>query len=135
MIIIDTSACIDYLNGDEKVKNVILQQENLVHITTITVYEVNIGLERTKRKISEIRYKILYKLWMEFISGMEIFHLGFKEAEKAAEIYDILESKGQIIDDNDILIAGIMLSNGIKQIITGNISHFERIDGIEIIGI
>jgi len=135
MIIIDTNACIDYLNGDEKVKNAILQQKKLVHITAITVYEVNIGLERTKRKISENRYKSLYKLWMEFISGMEIFHLGFKEAEKAAEIYDILESKGQIIDDNDILIAGIMLSNGIKQIITGNISHFEKIDGIEIIGI
>ena len=135
MIIIDTNACIDYLNGVEKVKNVILQQKKLVHITAITVYEVNIGLERTKRKISEIRHKNLYKLWMEFISGMEIFHFGFKEAEKAAEIYDILESKGQMIDDNDILIAGIMLSNGIKQIITGNISHFEKIDGIEIIGI
>ena len=135
MIIIDTSACIDYLNGDEIVKKVIFQQKKLVHITAITVYEVNIGLQRTKRKISEIRYKNLYRSWMEFISGMEIFHLCFKEAEKAAEIYDILESKGQIIDDNDILIAGIMLSNGITQIITGNIRHFEKIDGINIIGI
>ncbi|MFX1256647.1 MAG: type II toxin-antitoxin system VapC family toxin [Promethearchaeota archaeon] len=64
---------------------------------------------------------------------MEIFSLGFKEAEKAAEIYDKLASKGEIIDDNDILIAGIMVINGIKKIITKNVKHFERIEGIEII--
>ncbi|MBA7646558.1 hypothetical protein ES703_54323 [subsurface metagenome] len=54
---------------------------------------------------------------MEFISSMEIFTLGFKETEKAAKISDALESKGQRIDDNDILIAGIMLSNGIKRLL------------------
>lgn len=133
MIILDTSACIDYLNGNEKIKNIISEQEDLIHITSISIYEVNIGLERTKRKISEERYKKLNKIWLEFISGMEIFSLSFKEAKKAAEIYDNLESKGQIIDDNDILITGIMLSNGIKKIITRNINHFKLIKGIEII--
>lgn len=133
MIVLDTSACIDYLDGNEKLKEIIFEQESIIHITAITVYEINIGLERTKRKISEERYKYLYRTWMEFISRMEIFPLGFKEAEKAAKIYDILESKGQIIDDNDILIAGIMLTNGIKKIITKNVRHFERIEGIEII--
>lgn len=133
MIILDTSACIDYLNGNEKIREVISEQEDLIHITSISIYEINIGLERTKRKISEARYKELNKIWLEFISGMEIFSLSFKEAKKAAEIYDNLESKGQIVDDNDILITGIMLSNGIKKIITRNIKHFELIEGIEII--
>ncbi len=94
MIILDTSACIDHLNGNEQLKKIISELENLIHITAITVYEINIGLEKTKRTISEERYKQLYKIWMEFISVMEIFPLGFKEAEKAAEIYDGLESKG-----------------------------------------
>jgi len=70
---------------------------------------------------------------MELISGMEVFSLTFKEAEKAAELYDKLESKGQLIDDNDILIIGIMLSNGINQIITKNIKHFEKIEEIKVI--
>jgi len=131
MIILDTSTCVEYLNGNEKIKNILSKQEDLVHITVITVYEINIGLEHTKRKISEQRYKELYKIWTEFISSMEIFPLGYKEAEKAAQIYDILESKGQIIDDNDILIAGIMLSNGINKIITKNVSHFGKIEDIE----
>ena len=133
MIILDTSACIDYLNGNEKIKKVISEQEDLVHITSVTVYEISIGLERTKRKISNKRYNDLYKIWMEFISSMEIFPLGYKEAERAARIYDALESKGQIIDDNDILIAGIMLSNGINKIITKNVKHFEIIEGIDLI--
>ena len=133
MIILDTNACIDYLNGINEVRNVLSQQEDIVHITSITVYEVNIGLERTKRKISEKRYNELYKIWVEFISSMEIFPLGYKEAEKAAEVYGTLESKGQMIDDNDILIVGIMLSNGITKILTKNIKHFEKIKGIEII--
>ena len=133
MILLDTSACIDYLSGNEKLKQIIEDKEDLIHITSITVYEMNIGFERTKRKISEKRFKQLYKPWLEFISSMEIFSLGFKEAEKAAEIYDILDSQGQKIDDNDILIAGIMLTNGIKEIITKNVSHFERIEGIDVI--
>ena len=133
MIFLDASACIDYLNGNKELKKVIEDQEDLIHITSITIYEMNIGFERTKRKISEQRYKQLYKPWLEFISSMEIFALGYKEAERAAEIYDTLESQGQRIDDNDILIAGIMLTNGIKQLITKNVKHFERIEGIEII--
>ncbi|MCK4779070.1 MAG: type II toxin-antitoxin system VapC family toxin [Candidatus Lokiarchaeota archaeon] len=133
MIILDTSACIDYLNGNDQIKKVLSEQESLFNLTSISIYEVNIGLERTRRIISEERYKKLYKIWMEFISSMEIFTLGFKEAEKAAKISDVLESKGQRIDDNDILIAGIMLSNGIKRIITKNIKYFEIIEGIELI--
>ncbi|MBY8988701.1 MAG: type II toxin-antitoxin system VapC family toxin [Candidatus Lokiarchaeota archaeon] len=133
MILLDTSACIDYLNGNNEIKKSISKQEDLIHITSITVYEINIGLERTKRKISSKRHSELYKIWTEFISSMEIFPLGYKEAEIAAEIYDNLESQGQRIDDNDILIAGIMLANGIKKIITKNANHFERIKGIEII--
>jgi len=133
VLILDTSACIDYLNGKDEIKQVISEQEDLVHITSITVYEVNIGLERTKRKISEKRYNELYKIWVEFISCMEIFPLGYKEAEKAAEIYNDLEAMGTLIDDNDILIAAIMLSNGILKIITKNVKHFEKIEGIELI--
>lgn len=133
MILLDTSACIDYLNGNKDLKKVVEDQDELLHISSITVYEMNIGFERTKRKISDQRYKQLYKPWVEFISSMEVFSLGFKEAETAAKIYDLLESQGQRIDDNDVLIAGIMLSNGIKKIITNNIGHFKRIEGLELI--
>lgn len=133
MILLDTSACIDYLSGNKEIKKLIEEQDDLIYITVITIYEMNIGFERTKRKISEQRYKQLYRPWLDFISTMVVFSLGLKEAVRAAEIYDNLESHGLRIDDNDVLIAGIMLTNGIKRLITRNITHFERIEGIEII--
>jgi len=132
MIMLDSTACIDYLNGIEAIKKVLSKKEQMTCTTTITVYEVNIGLERTKRKISEKRYLDLYKKWMGFLSGVQIFSLGMKEAEQAAKIHDVLEAKGSMIDDNDILIAGIMEANGITNMITRNAQHFEKIPGIEV---
>ena len=135
MIMLDTTACIDYLTGDPKIKEVLFRTEknNLLGITTITVYEISIGLERTKRKISETRYEELCKKWIGFLSGIEIFPLNIKEAERAAQVSDNLDAKGEKIDDNEILIAGIMLSNGITKTLTRNTSHFEKIEGLEII--
>jgi predicted nucleic acid-binding protein len=49
MILLDTSACIDYLYGNKEIKKVIEEQDDLIHITSITIYEMNIGFERTKR--------------------------------------------------------------------------------------
>ncbi len=133
MIVLDTVACIDYLNGDGDLKSLLGKQEDFLLITAITIYEINIGLEKTRRKISEERYRKLNNKWIKFISGMQILALGFKEAKKSAEIYDELVSKGQIIDDNDILIAGIMLANGIIKIITRNIDHFNRIASLDVL--
>lgn len=133
MIILDTNACIDYLNGVNEIREVLKSQGDLVHLTSISIYEVSIGLERTKRKISLKRFDEMNKVWLDFLSGMEIFSLGYKEAMKAAQIFDGLESRGEIIDDNDILICGIMLANGISKILTRNIKHFEKVKGIQVI--
>ena len=133
MIMLDSTACIDYLNGLDSIKKILMKKEKMACTTTITVYEVNIGLERTKRKISEKRYLDLYKKWMGFLSGLQVFPLDVKEAEKAAKIHDCLEANGIMIDDNDILIAGIMRANGINTIITRNVRHFNNIPKIEAI--
>ncbi len=131
---LDTTACIDYLNGESSIKEAFELTNYNLYITSISVYEIFIGLEKTRRKKSEKRYKELYNRWKEFCSTITIISLGIKEAEKAAEIYDKLELKGIIIDDYDILIAGIMINNGIKKILTRNIKHFEKIEAIEAIG-
>jgi len=133
LIVLDTNACIDYLNGVNNIREVLKNQGELVHLTSISIYEVSIGLERTKRKISQKRFDEMNKVWLDFLSGMEIYSLGYKEAMKAAQIFDDLESRGEKIDDNDILICGIMLANGISKILTRNIKHFEKVEGIQVI--
>jgi len=133
MIILDSTACIDYLAGDNDLKKLLDSFIDIIGITAISVYEIFIGLERTKRRISKARYDELIRNWNKIISNMQIMSLGIKEAMKSSEIYDQLLSNGQIIEDNDILIAGIILSNGINKIVTRNKRHFDRIESLEII--
>jgi tRNA(fMet)-specific endonuclease VapC len=45
--------------------------------------------------------------------------------------YADLRKKGINIEHNDVLIAGIALTNNMK-LITNNISHFNKIKGLEI---
>jgi predicted nucleic acid-binding protein len=134
MLMVDSTACIDFLNGNRTIKKKLEESDRFLVISPISIYEINIGLERTKRKKSLTRYHELNTNWLEFLSSIQILPLTAHITERAAQIYDILESKGFQIDDNDILIASTMLSNGIKQIVTRNNTHFEKIEGIEIIG-
>lgn len=133
MIILDSTACIDYLEGDNDLKKLLDSFIDIIGITTISVYEIFIGLEKTKRKRSESRYNDLMKNWNNLISNMQILSLGIKEAMRSAEIFDQLSSEGQLIEDNDILIAGIMRSYSINKIVTRNSRHFNRIKDIEVI--
>lgn len=133
MIILDSTACIDYLEGNEDLKKLLDSLIDIIGITTISVYEIFIGLEKTKRKRSESRYNDLMKNWNNLISNMQILSLGIKEAMRSAEIFDQLSSEGQLIEDNDILIAGIMRSYSINKIVTRNSRHFNRIKDIEVI--
>ncbi len=133
MIMLDTTACIDYLNGDASIKEPLSRAGYNFFVTTISVYEINIGLEKTKRTISEKRYQEQYRSWTEFLSGITVCPLDAKEAELAAKIYDLLESVGTMINDHDILIAAIMKCNNIKKILTRNKKHFDKIEGIDVV--
>ena len=130
MIMLDSTACIDFLNGYEKVKAKIATLGSLYCVTTISVYEVSIGLERTRRLKSRARYQELREDWLRLLSSLHVLGLDVKAAEKAAEINDELEAKGNRVDDNDVLIMGIMKSKEIYEILTRNPDHFTNVTDI-----
>ncbi len=133
MIILDTTACIDYLRGNPNIEQVLAQNNDIFAITSISIYEVSIGLERTKRMKSSKVYHSQLTIWNKFRALLKILDLTENAAEKAAKIYDIMNQKGQIIDDNDILIAGIMTSMNITTIVTRNIKHYQYIPDISVL--
>ena len=55
-----------------------------------------------------------------------------KSAEASSLIESSLRKSGEMIGTADILIAGIMKANGVKSIITTNVKHFNKIEGIEV---
>jgi tRNA(fMet)-specific endonuclease VapC len=54
-----------------------------------------------------------------------------KSAKISAELYSSLRQTGQIIDDIDLLIAGIAIENDMT-LVTNNENHFGRIPGLRI---
>ena len=90
-VLIESSAIIDYLKGNKKVKEVILNSEDF-YVSSLTVYEILLG----KVKESEI---------LDFLSAFKIINPTKKDAIIGSQIYKKLKDKGKLIGSFDILIS------------------------------
>ena len=102
MTFLDTSVIIDFLAGDEKIVALVKEfsEKEDIKTTTITEYEL-------------LRHKT--KLWRQaaekFLSRVTVCPFDRASARKAALLYKKLKEAGKMINENDLLIAGISLSN------------------------
>lgn len=90
-----------------------------INFSIISYYEI----------LSGLKYKDAYKQlksFQEFSDNCNILTVSETSIEISADIYSDLRKKGQLIDDIDILIAGIALNNNLT-IVTHNVAHFYRI--------
>ncbi len=123
IVIADTDVIIDFFSGTEPVASAIEQlilQDSLA-LTSITVFELYAGITRKKR-IKQID---------NLTSLLPVFPFEEKHAETSAEIYNELKKSGNLIGNQDILIAGICITHDIP-IITRNTDHFSRISRLRI---
>jgi len=90
-VLIESSAIIDYLKGNKKVGEVILNSKDF-YISSLTVYEILLG----KVKEREI---------LDFLSAFKIINLTKKDAIMGSKIYKKLKDKGKLIQSFDILIS------------------------------
>jgi len=99
--LLDTSVIIDYLSGDQKiialVKEILAKED--VKTTTITEYE----LLRHKAKIRKQAAE-------RFLSGATVYSFDRDAAKEAAMLFEELQDAGRMINENDLLIAGISLA-------------------------
>jgi tRNA(fMet)-specific endonuclease VapC len=125
--IIDTDILSYYLKGDQVVlKNIenYLDHYEVLEISIITYYEITSGL------LAKKAFKQL-NVFEEFIAENIIIPLSEKSAKISAELYSALRQSGSIIDDIDLLIAGIAIENDLT-LVTNNQKHFQRIPGLKI---
>lgn len=83
----------------------------------ISLYEFLRGLAYLGKSVPE------YKSYVE--SALEVLALDNKSITTASALYTELRRKGTLVDDPDLLIASMCISNKIP-IVTGNAKHFER---------
>lgn len=102
MTFLDTSVIIDFLIGDEKIVAIVkeLSEKQDIKTTTISEYELLRHKTKIKRNAAE-----------RFLSGVTVYPFDRSSARKAASLYETLRRDGKMINENDLLIAGISLSN------------------------
>lgn len=129
MICLDSDVIVDILrNYPEAVQKYDTTKSAVLATTIINLYELLSGIWCVKDK----NYQRVLDVLSKFLENMEILPLDEKSVQKAAKLYGGLSQNGKIIDDLDILIAAICISNNCESFITKNIKHFSRIKGLKV---
>ncbi len=123
---LDTDIMIEHLRGNPQViqKMQSLKTEALITVTCLTVYELYKGIYILNDKKREREVE-------EFLDKVSILDLNLEAEKKAGEIYADLRKDGNLINDADILISSIVLTNG-SILVTNNTEHFKRIQGLKL---
>ncbi len=128
-MILDTQFLIDMLRGKdssaiEKARE-LDAKFGVKGIAAISVMELwkgamqSVHQEMEKRKINELIQSLLVHSFTE------------EDAKKVGEIEVDLEKRGEMIDLEDIMIAGAAISRN-ETLLTRNIKHFSRIKGLNV---
>jgi len=126
-MILDTSFLVDLLRGrPEAVKKIVeIEKRNEpVATTSVSVFEIWQGIPK---KASESQVEKV----LELLRSVNSISLDFDSALEAGEIQRKLKAKGEMIDPEDAMIAGIAKVQR-KKILTRNEKHFGRITGLEL---
>lgn len=125
--LIDTDILSYYFKGEKNVCKRFeeyLKKFEILEISIITYYEIVSGLlaKNAEKQLA---------VFEDFSKENLIIPLTEKSARISAELYAKLRQKGTVVDDIDLLIAGIAIENEMV-LVTNNQKHFGRIDGLNV---
>lgn len=122
LVIADTDVVVNFFTDTPPFAQALadLMKEGRLAVTAITVFELYAGVIGGKR-LKQIEV---------FCESVPVFNLDLLAAAYAGKIYTDLKSKGMTIGNQDILIAGICLANGLP-LLTRNSAHFAPIKGLD----
>lgn len=127
-VFVDTSIFVDCLRSNpvSSSKDFLeeIEGKNNGFTSTIVVAELSVGAYLSQKNDAlENTLKIL--------STTSIIDLDKEIAMLGGKIYSELVREGKEIELNDCLIAATSLSTGIKEIVTRNVDHFNKVNGLK----
>ncbi len=122
--LIDSDVLIDVLKGRQSAAAWIAEysRDSLLITSSVNVFELSRGWDSDRATEAGMA------LLREFI----ILPLDTRAALEAAVIDTELRQRGTPLDAGDLLIAGMARANGLA-VITRNVRHFGRIEGLEVV--
>ena len=102
----------------------LISSKTPVAVSSLTVYEVGIGLRGAATQHREQFYSM--------IEEMEVVSLGQRESRRALEIQHGLKDEGEQIGAVDVLIAATAAERPDSRVLTRNVDEFARVDEIDV---
>ena len=123
MILADTDSVIDFIHRRVTPDGAFMRNlaEDEIAISAVTVYELLFGAQERGRSESE-----------SFIERVRVLPVTEGSARIAALHGSRLALEGNRLDVPDLLIGGAALDNGVA-LISRNVRHFSRIDGLVLV--
>lgn len=121
-VLIDTDILSYYFRGDKTVTNrfsLYLDYYDSFNISMITYFEVLSGLLMIDARAQLRKFEA-------FCSSNNVVNISEASVTLSAKIAAHLKRKGSVLDNQDVLIAGIALEQNLV-LITNNEKHFSRI--------
>jgi len=129
MVCFDTSFVIDFLRGDKKAVSMVedfKEKDEFMSLAAPSLIELissaQLGIKRNQEKDKISR----------FISSITVLSLDKDSAFLAGELEGDLIMAGEQIGNSDVMIGAIAKSNG-ESLITRNVKHFSKIQGLKVI--
>ncbi len=128
MICVDSDCIIDFLKGTPQAVQVVEHHKAELVTTEISRFEVLFGIYSQKQP--SLKEELAARSFFDSIQVLPLLQSG---TESAAKILGNLARAGKIIEQNDALIAGIMVAHECTKILTRNVAHFRRIPELGVI--
>jgi len=122
---LDTNICVFFLNNKfPSIKERIMKTpQNDIKIPAVVLGELYYGVAKSDKKEQNLIRN------SRFTSLFEIIAFDDNAARKYGDIRAALETSGQIIGGNDMMIAATTIANG-AVLVTNNTNEFSRVDGL-----
>ncbi|ELZ35974.1 type II toxin-antitoxin system VapC family toxin [Halorubrum distributum] len=132
MKLLDTSAVADIDRGgvDEKVRA--LDDEGRHAISMVSVTELRLGVELQYDRDTQ-EYQDAIDALDRLVSRFDVLPISRPVATAAAEIIADLRADGKRLDDLHDVYIGATARTEQLSVLTANVDHFERIDGVRVI--
>jgi len=126
MYLLDTDIVIYSLKGHPAVKkNLEHNLHAVLKISIVTLMELYYGAYKSQKVTSNIgKIKSIEE-------AFEIIPIGRESADVFAMLKANLEKAGTPLDDFDLILAACALANDLV-LVTNNVKHFERIEGLRL---
>ncbi|MGB6220176.1 type II toxin-antitoxin system VapC family toxin [Haloferula sp.] len=129
MFLLDTDTCIFFMRGEEEVLENARKEDRLaIHVSTISLFELRVGLEKGSLKHAKLKREKLENL----VKLFSVVDFGDTEAVIAARVRADLEKRGKKIGPYDTLLAGVALAKR-WTLVTNNSREFSRVKGLKLV--